>query len=526
VAKIGAAAGLAAAALSSGMGAAAKLLIAANYINNRTRNEDERLHQTYTGRTAKKLKYFDSQMNSKSFFDEIESFLESSIVEEKNLKRFPKNNLFSLFSGRQEDEDITGCTCDDPSPSAETIGRACSTTCTNSETLCSGSRTCYRTTTFMAVYSFLSGSRLYCSYNGIEDPQLLSTILTRTFSQIDEERCEILESQCNAVDTLAKARQPAADVAALSVGLAAGAVGIAVIKAKHSQVDNATYEEYGDYPYVPDARRKRRKRMTLTKERKQNEFETKLSDMQTSEFDQHTSLGPPSIESSMEEILSVPTFLKLSGRQAAVCACNILGVFTDCCSTTCLASEQPCGGGCSYCTRTSVFEASQYLIGPDSLDWGTFSVLSVNNKDCEKLLVDCSIASSTILAAGRVAAIGVGVGGGVAAGIAVAAVVDASTNQQNNNDTINNNNNNNNQQSAQISNQTPANNLPIPVVGLSFPDDGSGDSSIRFPDGSSHPIFSRGPCNQTQWVTVNPISLQVSFGFIKFVQSSNEFFVF
>ncbi|XP_046655296.1 uncharacterized protein LOC124348928 [Daphnia pulicaria] len=37
---------------------------------------------------------------------------------------------------------------------------------------------------------------------------------------------------------------------------------------------------------------------------------------------------------------------------------------------------------------------------------------------------------------------------------------------------------------------------------------GSGDSSIRFPDGSSHPIFSRGPCNQTQWVTVDPISLQ------------------
>jgi hypothetical protein len=108
------------------------------------------------------------------------------------------------------------------------------------------------------------------------------------------------------------------------------------------------------------------------------------------------------------------------------------------------------------------------------------------------------------LAAGRVAAIGVGVGGGVAAGIAVAAVVGASNNQ------TNNNNNNNNQQSAQISNQTPANNLPIPVVGLSFPDDGSGDSSIRFPDGSSHPIFSRGPCNQTQWVTVDPISLQVS----------------
>jgi hypothetical protein len=110
-----------------------------------------------------------------------------------------------------------------------------------------------------------------------------------------------------------------------------------------------------------------------------------------------------------------------------------------------------------------------------------------------------------MVAAGRDAAIAVGVAGGLAAGIAVAAVVVANNNQQNNN-----NNNNNIQQSAQIANQTPANNLPIPVVGLSFPDDGSGDSSIRFPDGNIHPIFSRGPCNQTQWVTVDPISLQVS----------------
>ncbi|XP_046462657.1 uncharacterized protein LOC124208816 [Daphnia pulex] len=505
VAKIGAAAGLAAAALSSGMGAAAKLFITASNKSNGTAKENERLHFNYTRRTVKKLKYFDSLLKSNSSFDEIEPFLESSIVEEKNLKKFSIIDLFGLFGVQQGVTSVTACTCDDPSPSAETIGRACSTTCTNSETLCSGSRTCYRTTTFMAVYSFLSGSRFYCSYNGIEDSQLLSTILTRTFSQIDDERCEILESQCNAVDHIAKARQPAADVAALSVGLAAGAVGIAIIKAKHSQaVDSATYEEYGDYPSVQDpyGRRKRSKRMSFTKERNQSEIETKLSDVPTIEFEQQTSLGPPSIESSMEEILNVPTFLKLSGRQAAVCTCNILGGFSDSCLATCFSSEQPCGVG--YCTRTSVFEASQYLIGPDSLDWGTFLVISVNNKDCEKLLVDCSVASTSIAAAGRVAAIGVGVGGGVAAGIAVAAVVDAS-NQQNNND---NNNNNNNQQLAQISNQTPANNLPIPVVGLSFPDDGSGDSSIRFLDGSSHPLFSRGPCNQTHWVTVDPISLQ------------------
>jgi hypothetical protein len=349
----------------------------------------------------------------------------------------------------------------------------------------------------------------------------ISTILTRTFSQIDEERCEILESQCNAVDTLAKARQPAADVAALSVGLAAGLIGIAIIKAKHSQVDNATYEEYGNYPYVrsPYAIRKGRQRMSSVKGQNQNGIEISTN-LQTSEFDQHNaSLTPPIIESSMEEILNVPTFLKFAGRQAADCSCTLVGVFQTSCTTTCLSSEQPCAGG--YCTRTSVYEASKYLMGPESTIFGTYSFLSVNNKDCEKLLVDCSIASSTMVAAGRDAAIAVGVAGGLAAGIAVAAVVVANNNQQNNN-----NNNNNIQQSAQIANQTPANNLPIPVVGLSFPDDGSGDSSIRFPDGNIHPIFSRGPCNQTHWVTVDPISLQVSFGFIKFVQSSNEFFVF
>jgi hypothetical protein len=522
VAKIGAAAGLAAAALSSGMGAAAKLFITSSNKSNVTAKESDGLHSNNTSRTSKKLKYFDSLLKSKSLFYEIGPFLESSIVEEKNLERFPQNNLFSLFGGRDEYDECKKCTCDDPSPTAGTIGRACSTTCTNRETLCSGSRSCYRTTTFMAVYSLFTGSRFFF-YDPVFDTEILpiSTILTRTFSQIDEERCEILESQCNAVDTLAKARQPAADVAALSVGLAAGLIGIAIIKAKHSQVDNATYEEYGNYPYVrsPYAIRKGRQRMSSVKGQNQNGIEISTN-LQTSEFDQHNaSLTPPIIESSMEEILNVPTFLKFAGRQAADCSCTLVGVFQTSCTTTCLSSEQPCAGG--YCTRTSVYEASKYLMGPESTIFGTYSFLSVNNKDCEKLLVDCSIASSTMVAAGRDAAIAVGVAGGLAAGIAVAAVVVANNNQQNNN-----NNNNNIQQSAQIANQTPANNLPIPVVGLSFPDDGSGDSSIRFPDGNIHPIFSRGPCNQTHWVTVDPISLQVSFGFIKFVQSSNEFFVF
>jgi hypothetical protein len=179
------------------MGAAAKLFITASNKSNGTANkEDERLHFNYTSRTVKKLKYFDSLLKSKSLFDEIEPFLESSIVEEKNLKRFHKNNLFSLFGGRQEVTSVTGCTCDDPSPSAGTIGRACSTTCRNSETLCSGSRTCYRTTTFMAVYSLITGR-----YYQAGDTGPLEATFSKKYFQIDETDCEILESQCSAASS-------------------------------------------------------------------------------------------------------------------------------------------------------------------------------------------------------------------------------------------------------------------------------------------------------------------------------------
>jgi hypothetical protein len=182
VAKIGAAAGLATAALSSGTGAAAKLLITANHINYRTGNEDGMHSNNTSRRTSKNLKHFDSLLKSNSLFDETGPFLESSIVEEKNLKRFSIIYLFGLFGGQQGVRSLTACTYDDPSPSARTIG--------------------------------LKGAESFS----------ISTILTRTYSKIDEERCEILESQCNAIDTLAKARQPVVDVATLSVGLAAGAV--------------------------------------------------------------------------------------------------------------------------------------------------------------------------------------------------------------------------------------------------------------------------------------------------------------
>jgi hypothetical protein len=318
-----------------------------------------------------------------------------------------------------------------------------------------------------------------------------------------------LESKCSAKDSIAKARQSAADVAALSVGLAAGAVGISVIKAKYSERNNETYEEYDYYSQDYYKRQKRRRRMLSIKERKQIEVEKWRNNLQESEFDPSLLDPPPYVESSMQDELNVPTFGIFSGRQAGGCNCNLVGFAIDgvSCSTTCFSSGQR---GCGYCTLTSVFKAKQYLIGPYYIDFGVFSFLSVDNKDCEKLLIDCSIASPSIAAAGTVAAIAAGVGGGLSAGIAVAAVVVANNNNQQN-DNNNNNNNNNNQQSNQLANQIPANNLPFPVIGINFPDDGSGDSSVRFPDGNNYSIFSKGPCNETnQWVTVDPISLQVS----------------
>ncbi len=59
-------------------------------------------------------------------------------------------------------------------------------------------------------------------------------------------------------------------------------------------------------------------------------------------------------------------------------------------------------------------------------------------------------------------------------------------------------------------NDIPINNLPLPVDGIDFQDDGCGDGSVRFDDGNCYPVLRRGPCaNPFQWVTVDPIQLRV-----------------
>ena len=56
---------------------------------------------------------------------------------------------------------------------------------------------------------------------------------------------------------------------------------------------------------------------------------------------------------------------------------------------------------------------------------------------------------------------------------------------------------------------TPMNDLPMPVTGVDFPSDGCGDNSVRF-GATCIPVLHKGPCGRTDWVTIDPITLQVN----------------
>jgi len=59
---------------------------------------------------------------------------------------------------------------------------------------------------------------------------------------------------------------------------------------------------------------------------------------------------------------------------------------------------------------------------------------------------------------------------------------------------------------------TPVNNLPIPVPGENLPDDGCGDSSVRFQDGRCYSVLKSGSCrNSYYYITVDPLRLTVSY---------------
>lgn len=214
-----------------------------------------------------------------------------------------------------------------------------------------------------------------------------------------------------------------------------------------------------------------------------------------------------SLEGSLvpiDESLEIPAFLRkgYEGRQGGGCSCNVPFGIYGYCETICTSSQVICGQTCSNTT----FWCGQ------SLNDGIMDYVSIRSEitdvSCKVLGFQCSAtevarsASAAITVLGVVAAIVVGVGVGV--GVGVPALV------------RNNNPSELTPQSElveQIINQqqTPENDLEIPVGSSTFPDDGCGSSSVRFNEGNCIPLFSRESCPNSpfQWVTLNSTIVQV-----------------
>ncbi|KAI9556269.1 hypothetical protein GHT06_018843 [Daphnia sinensis] len=357
---------------------------------------------------------------------------------------------FFLNFGRQN----SGCTCKAVVLVEEAF---CVTTCSTAETQCG--QTCTRTTTFSGYTKFG------------ENP------VYRRSLQIDDKACEKLEIDCITSSLLSMASSSSAIAAtasvvaniALSAGIAAGIAALA-FAAKEKDTQNNGYDETED-PYVPEPQYSQVYAKRYARLFTQVGHDSGSSDLagQTDSRARNPLLEEASVEGSIHAIdgnSDVPNFLR-AGRQSG-CGCD------------------------------------------------PFSV--VNKKDCEVLENACSVSSamssalSAAYASCNAIALNAGIAGVLSAGLAggnIAAVA-VSNSQQNDNNVDNQQiRDNSNNQVPQPGNQTPTNDLPSPVQGSDFPADGSGTNSIRFDDGNSHPLLTRGPCNGTNfWVTVNPVTLK------------------
>ncbi|XP_032781080.2 uncharacterized protein LOC116919237 isoform X1 [Daphnia magna] len=401
-----------------------------------------------------------------------------------------------LFSfGRQN----SGCTCKAIVLVEEGF---CITTCSTAETQCG--QTCTRTITFSG-YTKFGELPIY-----------------RQSSQIDEKACEKLEIDCITSSLLSMASSSSAIAAtasvvaniALSAGIAAGIAALAfAAKEKDMQNNGNNYYEtedpYGTEAQYSQAYAKRYARRLFTQV-----GDDSGSDDFNAQTDNKRAKNPLTEEASVEgsihaidETSDVPNFLR-AGRQSG-CGCDPFTCFDQACTTECLSLSQLCNG--RLCTLTTSVSTFLYL--------AVFTSFSaVNTKDCDTLENACSVSSamsSAIAAAyarSNAIALNAGIAGVLSAGLAGGniAVMAVSNNQQTDNN-VNNQQirDNSNNQVPQPGNQTPTNDLPSPVPGSDFPDDGSGTNSIQFDDGKSHPLLTRGPCNGTNfWVTVNPVTLK------------------
>lgn len=223
---------------------------------------------------------------------------------------------------------------------------------------------------------------------------------------------------------------------------------------------------------------------------------------------------PPIIESSFlpeEELRLASQDFNVRQTDNGGCTC----FSSPRCSVTCTSLESRCG---RTCTHAIEFSAKYYAIDSNQIYTTTF--VKSYSTGCEQVTAGCI---ATAVAAAAVAiAVGVAVPVGSAAAAAAAAAAAVPSSSQANEIQV---------QVAQfLSNGglfdtlTPVNDLPIPVRGEDLPDDGCGDSSVRFRDGRCYPVLKRGPCrNPYYWITVDPVRLTVSNIYIRYEGEETEF---
>jgi len=261
----------------------------------------------------------------------------------------------------------------------------------------------------------------------------------------------------------------------------------------------------------------------------------------------------PHIESSFtpEEDLRYASRQAFHVRQNSGCSCSSDGY----CSTTCTSLESQCFSSCTITTEFYALHTTTSSITSSSTSYDfildstvtyyfySTSIISETSSTsystscaqvtCTSTATAVTISASAASAAGAAGAAGaaaiavgaaaiavgaaaialaVGIAVPVAVGSAAAAADLSSINQANEIQ----------EQVGQFlpigepfDNPVPVNDLPIPVPGINLPDDGCGNSSVRFQGGGCYPVLRRGPCRSPYfWVTVNPATLLVSLMYI------------
>ena len=202
------------------------------------------------------------------------------------------------------------------------------------------------------------------------------------------------------------------------------------------------------------------------------------------------------------------------------------------CSTICSSVSFTCLQSCTIFTSlTAVYYTSYSFVSETGAIPGVFtfsssfttsagsstsSSITIYSVGCESLSTACSTTTSNRLArvAVAVAAVAAIAVVGVGAGVGMAQAQLGVNNQQQPQQVqqqVANFPQNTVGRSVGVVAPTPNNNLPIPVTGPNFRNDGGcDDESIVFNDGNCYPVLRRGPCTDgRQWITVDPLTLRV-----------------